>query len=144
MGAPKYAQEETDLTPRETPTAPVQRFDEETTLLRMTRDSSGWGIGKHARRLLSEGEGNDSLLLKLAGGDIENVTAQLVGEAAKQGDSFSRMLILESLVSLAEAICAVIGNGRLRNKDRTTRSIRVRIAKPESGNNRTSRLHGES
>jgi glucokinase len=70
--------------------------------------SSGWGIGKHARRLLSAGEGNDSLLLKLAGGDMEKVTAQLAGEAAKQGDSLSRAIILESLVSLAEAICAVI------------------------------------
>lgn len=70
--------------------------------------ASGWGIGKHARRLLSEGEGSESLLLQLAGGAIDKVTAQLAGEAASRGDSFSRMLILESLVSLAEAICAVI------------------------------------
>jgi len=70
--------------------------------------ASGWGIGKHARQLLADGEGKDSLLLQLAGGEIDKVTAQLAGEAAAQGDSFARMLILESLVSLAEAICAVI------------------------------------
>jgi hypothetical protein len=48
MGTPKYAQEETDLTPRETPTAPGaspgQQFDEDKTLSRMTRGSSVWGI----------------------------------------------------------------------------------------------------
>jgi hypothetical protein len=48
MGTPKYAQEETDLTRRETPTAPGaspgQRFDENTTLSRMTRGWPVWGI----------------------------------------------------------------------------------------------------
>ena len=72
--------------------------------------ASGWGIGKHARRLLAEGEGDrsGSLLLQLAHGDIEKVTALLVAEAAKQNDSFARMILLESLVSLSEAICAII------------------------------------
>jgi hypothetical protein len=48
MGTPKYAQEETDLAPRETPTAPGaspgQRVEENTKLSRMTCDSSVWGI----------------------------------------------------------------------------------------------------
>ena len=48
MGTPKYAQKETNLTSRETPTAPGassgQRFDEDTTLSRMTRDWSVWDI----------------------------------------------------------------------------------------------------
>jgi hypothetical protein len=48
MPTPKYAQEETDLTPRETPTVPGastgQRFDENTTFSRMTRNSPVWGI----------------------------------------------------------------------------------------------------
>jgi glucokinase len=70
--------------------------------------ASGWGIGRHARRLLEEGEGGDSLLLKLADGDPAQATAKLVGEAAAAGDSFARVLLLESLVSLAEAVCAVI------------------------------------
>ena len=48
MGTPKYAQEETDLTPRETPTAPSaspgRRFDENTKLSRTKRGSPVWGI----------------------------------------------------------------------------------------------------
>jgi hypothetical protein len=48
MGIPKYAQGETDLTPRETPTAPSaspgQGFDENTTFSRMTRGWPVWGI----------------------------------------------------------------------------------------------------
>ena len=70
--------------------------------------ASGWAIGKHARALLSAGAGEGSLVLRLAGGDVSAVTAQHVGEAARQGDSFARTVLLETLVSLAEAVCAVI------------------------------------
>jgi glucokinase len=70
--------------------------------------ASGWGIGKHVRHLLSDGEGHRSLLWKLAEGDLGRVTAELIGEAAKQGDSFSRTHLGEALVALSEAICAVI------------------------------------
>jgi glucokinase len=80
----------------------------EPTMSTLEEVASGWGIGRHARRLLEKGEGRDSLLRKLAGGDPARTTAKLVGEAAAAGDSFARMLLLESLVSLAEAICAVI------------------------------------
>jgi hypothetical protein len=45
MGTPKYAQEETDLAPRETPTAPPRRrFNEKMKLSRMKRGSPVWGI----------------------------------------------------------------------------------------------------
>jgi glucokinase len=84
------------------------RHRSEPTMSPLEDVASGWGIGRHARRLLAEGEGSHSLLLRLAEGDIEKVTAQLVGEAAKQNDSFSRTIILEALVSLSEAICALI------------------------------------
>jgi glucokinase len=70
--------------------------------------ASGWGIGKYAQMLLREGDGMDSLLLELAGGQIEGVTAYLVGEAAKKEDWFAKSILLESLTGLAEAICAVI------------------------------------
>ena len=70
--------------------------------------ASGWGISKHVRHLLSEGDGHSSLLWKLAKGDLGRVTTELIGEAAKQGDSFSRTHLSEALVALSEAICAVI------------------------------------
>lgn len=70
--------------------------------------ASGWAIGNRARQLLAEGQGSDSSLLQLAAGDRQRVTAQLVGEAAKQGDSFANALIHEAIAALAEAICAAI------------------------------------
>jgi glucokinase len=70
--------------------------------------ASGWAIAKHARHLLSEGEGRSSLLWKLADGDLGRVTAELIGAAAKQEDSFSRTRLSEALAGLAEAICSVI------------------------------------
>jgi glucokinase len=70
--------------------------------------ASGWGIEKYVRQLLADGEGRCSLLWKLAEGDLGRVTAELAGQAAQQGDSFSRTILLDALVCLAEAICAVI------------------------------------
>jgi glucokinase len=70
--------------------------------------ASGWGIEKHLRQLLSEGEGRESLLWQMAKADLGQVTAALAGQAAQQGDSFARTVILEAIVCLAEAICAVI------------------------------------
>ena len=70
--------------------------------------ASGWGMGKYAQMLLTEGDGADSLLMSMAGDQIEAVTAQWVGKAAKKGDWFAKSILLESLSGLAEAICAVI------------------------------------
>jgi glucokinase len=70
--------------------------------------ASGWGIARHARQLIADGEGRGSLLWNLAEGDLARVTAELIGDAARQGDSFSRTRLSEALASLSEAICAVI------------------------------------
>jgi glucokinase len=70
--------------------------------------ASGWGIGTHARKLLAAGSGADSLVLQLAGGAIDRVTALHVGEAAKSGDAFAVARLDEALDALSEAIRAVI------------------------------------
>jgi glucokinase len=70
--------------------------------------ASGWGIGNYARWLLSQGDGRDSSALKLAGDDVEKVTAKIIGEAAARGDSFSGEVLHECLAALSEAICSVI------------------------------------
>jgi glucokinase len=70
--------------------------------------ASGWGIARHTRHLLADGEGRGSLLWKLAEGDLARVTAELIGDAASQGDSFSRTRLSEALAGLAEAVCAVV------------------------------------
>jgi glucokinase len=70
--------------------------------------ASGWSIGTRARAMLSAGEGRDSVLWLLVRGEIEHVTAALVGQAATQGDSFSRSLLKEPLDSLGQALRQVI------------------------------------
>lgn len=70
--------------------------------------ASGWGIGRHARRLLGESAWPDSLVLSMIGGDPSLVTAYHVGVAARHGDAFGLSRLNEALDSLSEAICAVI------------------------------------
>jgi glucokinase len=70
--------------------------------------ASGWAIGDRARRLLAESAWPDSLVLSMAGGDIAQVTAWHVGEAAGHGDAFALARLDEALDALSEAICSVI------------------------------------
>lgn len=70
--------------------------------------ASGWAIGKRTRELLTKYSGAGSLIVPLARGAIEQVTAFEVGEAAKQGDAFAHARLDEALEALSEAICAVI------------------------------------
>ncbi len=56
--------------------------------------ASGTAIGRQARRKLQEGRA--SLMLELAGGDIEAVTAKEVGEAAQQQDALALEIIGEA------------------------------------------------
>ena len=79
----------------------------EPTLTPLEEIASGWAIGRRARHLLDGGEGADSLVRQLAA-DVATVDARLVGVAATRGDSFARTVLLEALVSLAEAICAAV------------------------------------
>lgn len=101
--------------------------------------ASGWGIGKRARELLSAGANRDSLVLSIAGGVIDSVTAQHVGEAAQRGDAFALERIDEALEALAEAICAVIallcpkrivigGGVSLQGEKRFFRPLRMKVA----------------
>ena len=59
--------------------------------------ASGWSIGararEDARRLLREGR-TASLLLRLADGDPDRITAAHVAEAARQGDPEAASIIL--------------------------------------------------
>ena len=53
--------------------------------------ASGTAIGREARRRITEGE--TSMLLDMVKGSIENITAEKVHEAAKQGDPFSLRIL---------------------------------------------------
>jgi glucokinase len=85
-----------------------QRKGAELAIRPLEEIASGWGIGSYARRLLSQGDGHDSLLLKVTGGDLEKVSAKQIGEAAERGDSFALVVLQACLGALSEAICSVI------------------------------------
>ena len=62
---------------------------------------SGNAIAKRARGRLSGSSGNNSKLLELAGGNIEQVQAETVGEAYRQGDALARAVLEETADLLA-------------------------------------------
>lgn len=58
--------------------------------------ASGTAIARVARTKLKAGDGSDSRLLEMCHGNIDNITAVTVGEAALAGDDFSLRLITEA------------------------------------------------
>ena len=81
--------------------------------------ASGKAIAREARRRLAEGE--PSLLREMAGGDLEKVTAETAGEAARRGDALARDVILRAagylgiglanLVNLLNPEKIIVGGG---------------------------------
>ena len=70
--------------------------------------ASGWGIANHAIEEIAQGDGKDSVLLRLVGGNPERITAWHIGQAAAQGDPFARSILQRSLAALSTAITQVI------------------------------------
>jgi glucokinase len=70
--------------------------------------ASGWGIGVSAREKIRQGHGLDSEILRLVGGQVDQVTARQVGEAAALGDRFAQSVLREAHCFLAQALCNVI------------------------------------
>jgi glucokinase len=68
--------------------------------------ASGWSIQRHAREELRRG--HDSILLRLAQGQVDEVAAQQVAEAAGQGDPLALAILDEAWDCLAEGLCQVI------------------------------------
>ncbi|MGH9776514.1 MAG: ROK family protein [Candidatus Acidiferrales bacterium] len=82
---------------------------------------SGPAIAQRARARLSEPGGADSRLLSLAGGDANEIRAETVGEAYRQGDRLAATLLEETadllaiwlgnIVDLLEPDVIVLGGG---------------------------------
>jgi glucokinase len=70
--------------------------------------ASGWAIEKRARHLATLHENWDSLLLRLADGQVEKITTRLIGQAASQSDEFAKSLLVLPAIYLADAISQVI------------------------------------
>jgi glucokinase len=63
--------------------------------------ASGTAIGRKARARLTEKAGCSPAMLELAGGDINAVTSEMVGQAYAAGDSLAKEILLETVELLA-------------------------------------------
>jgi glucokinase len=63
--------------------------------------ASGNAISTRARRLLRQQRNNRSLILKMAGGNISNVTTETVNQAARNGDDLATQILEEAAEHLA-------------------------------------------
>jgi glucokinase len=83
--------------------------------------ASGTAISRRARSLLRQGRNNRSQMLKMAGGNISNVTAETVDKAARGGDPLARQILeaagdhlaiwLGNTIDLLEPEVIVVGGG---------------------------------
>lgn len=62
--------------------------------------ASGTAIGRKARLKLAEGTGRKSAMLDLAGGDLNAVTSEVVGQAYASGDPLAKEILLETVEQL--------------------------------------------
>src|SRR5690242_1499182 len=68
--------------------------------------ASGTSIAKKARTRLAEAAGQKSAMLELAGGQIEEVTSEIVGQAYAAGDWLAKEVLLETV----EVLTIWLGN----------------------------------
>jgi glucokinase len=78
------------------------------TEMRLEDLSSGWGIRAEAREQLLDKNGGQSLLYRLLDGQIDQVTAEHVAAAARQGDKLACWVLNRALACLAEGIVQMI------------------------------------
>ena len=70
--------------------------------------ASGWAIERFVRDQLRGPNPPSSLLLHLAQGDIDRISAQHVAQAAAQGDPLATAAMERAIGALAQALCHVI------------------------------------
>jgi glucokinase len=70
--------------------------------------ASGTAIARVARAKLKAGDGSDSKIWELAGDDLDNVTAAVVGAAAVAGDEFAGRLITEAGTFLGRTLASLL------------------------------------
>ena len=83
--------------------------------------ASGTAISTHARRQLRQMRHSNSQILKMAGGNISNVTAETVNEAARSGDPLATQILEEAadhlaiwlgnIIDLLEPEVIIVGGG---------------------------------
>jgi glucokinase len=83
--------------------------------------ASGTAISTRARRLLRQSRNDRSQILKMAGGNISNVTAETVNKAARSGDQLAMQILEEAsghlaiwlgnIIDLLEPEVIIVGGG---------------------------------
>jgi glucokinase len=83
--------------------------------------ASGTAISRRARSLLRQSRNNRSQILKMAGGNISNVTAETVNKAARNGDRLATQILqaaadhlgiwLGNMIDLLEPEVIIVGGG---------------------------------
>ena len=101
--------------------------------------ASGTAIGKKARAKLSEKNGSKSVMLELAGGDLNKVNSEIVGQAYAAGDPLAEEILLETvellaiwlgnIVDLLEPDVMIIGGGVAAMLNPFFEEIRKRLPK---------------
>jgi glucokinase len=66
--------------------------------------ASGWSIARRARSLIEAGEGRESLVLRIADGNLATITAELIGLAVQQNDEFAESIMKVACAALAQAL----------------------------------------
>ena len=105
--------------------------------------ASGTAIGRTARARLKAGDGADSKIWELAGGEIEAVTAAMVGQAAQAGDDFALQLMTEagtfigrtlaSLLHLFNPSVVILGGGVSLEGDVLLEPVRAAVRRYSMG-----------
>jgi glucokinase len=95
--------------------------------------ASGTAISARARRLLRQQRNDHSQILKMAGGNISNVTTETVNQAARSGDNLAAQILEEAadhlaiwlgnMIDLLEPEVIILGGGI----GRVMMSFRVRM-----------------
>lgn len=70
--------------------------------------AGGWGIARRAQDAVRSASDPDSLILKLAGGKIENISAKTVSKALEAGDPLAREIIEEVSVALVAGTASLV------------------------------------
>jgi glucokinase len=70
--------------------------------------ASGSAIARVARAKLKAGDGSDSEIWELAGGELEAVTSAVVGAAAVAGDEFAGRLIVETGAFIGRTLSSLL------------------------------------
>jgi len=105
--------------------------------------ASGTAIGRTARARLKAGDGADSKIWELAGGEIEAVTAAMVGKAAQAGDDLALQLMTEagtfigrtlaSLLHLFNPSVVILGGGVSLEGDVLLEPVRAAVRRYSMG-----------